>query len=42
MKVDFLKTTGIEKADIKVGVILANKYVVKAKNFVIPISVYGN
>ena len=42
LKIDILKTTGIAKDDIKVSVILANKYVVKAKNFVIPISVYGN
>ena len=42
MKIDFLKTTGIAKDDIKVSVILANKYEVKAKNFIIPISAYGN
>ena len=42
LKIDFLKTTGIAKDDIKVNVILANKYEVKAKNFIIPISVYGN
>ena len=32
----------IAKDEIKVSVILANKYEVKAKNFIIPISVYGN
>ena len=42
LKIDFLKTTGIAKDDIKVSVILANKHEVKAKNFIIPISVYGN
>ena len=42
LKIDFLKTTGIVKDDIKVSVILVNKYEVKAKNVVIPISVYGN
>ena len=42
LKTDILKTTGIAKDDIKVSVILANKYEVKAKNFIIPISVYGN
>ena len=42
LRIDFLKTTGIAKDDIKVSVILANKYEVKAKNFIIPISVYGN
>ena len=42
LKIDFLKTTGTAKDDIKVGVILANKYEVKVKNFIIPISVYGN
>ena len=42
LKIDILKTTGIAKDDIKVSVILANKYEVKAKNFIIPISVYGN
>ena len=31
----------IVKDQIKVSVILANKYEVKAKNFIIPISVYG-
>ena len=42
LKIDFLKTTGTAKDDIKVGVILANKYEVKVKNFIIPISVYGS
>ena len=42
LKIDFLKTTGIAKDDIKVSVILVNKYEVKGKNFIIPISVYGN
>ena len=42
MKIDFLKTTGTAKYDIKVSVILANKYEVKAKNFMTPIPVYGN
>ena len=42
LKIDFLKTNGIAKNDIKVSVILANKYEVKTKNFIIPISVYGN
>ena len=42
LKTDILKTTGIAKDDIKVSVILANKYEVKAKNFILPISVYGN
>ena len=32
----------IAKDEIKVSVILANKYEVKAKNFIISISVYGN
>ena len=40
--IDFLKTIGIAKDDIKVSVILTNKYEVKAKNFIILISVYGN
>ena len=39
---DFLKTTGIAKDDIKISVILANKCEFKAKNFIIPISLYGN
>ena len=30
------------KDEIKVCVILANEYEVKAKNFIIPISFYGN
>ena len=42
LKIDFLKTTGTVKDHIKVSVTLANKYDVKAKNFSIPISVYGN
>ena len=42
MKIDFLKTTGTVKYDIKVSVVLANKYEVKAKNFMTPIPVYGN
>ena len=42
LKIDFLKTTGIAKYDIKVSVILGNKYKVKAKSFIIPISVCGN
>ena len=42
LKIDLLKTTVIAKDEIKVSVILANKYEVKAKNFIIPISVYGN
>ena len=42
LKIDFVKTTGIAKDDIKVSVILANKYEVKTKNFIIPISFYGN
>ena len=37
-----MKTTDIAKDDIKVSVVLANKYEVKAKNFFIPISGYGN
>ena len=41
LKTEFLKTTGIAKYDIKVGVILANKYEVKAESFIIPFSVYG-
>ena len=42
LKIDFLKTTDIAKDDIKVSVILANKYEFQAKNFIITISVYGN
>ena len=42
LKIDFFKTTGIAKDDIKVCVILANKYEFQAKNFIITISVYGN
>ena len=41
LKIEFLKTTGIAKYDIKVSVILANKYEVKAESFIIPFSVYG-
>ena len=41
-KLTFWKQLVIAKDDIKVSVILANKYEVKAKNFIIPISVYGN
>ena len=37
-----MKITGIAEDDIKVSVIVANKHDVKAKNFIIPISVYGN
>ena len=40
LKIDFVKTTGIAKDGIKVSVILANKYEVKTKNFIIPISFY--
>ena len=42
LKIDFLKITGIAKDDIKVSVILANKHEVKAKNFIILISVCSN
>ena len=41
-KLTFWKQLVIAKDDIKVSVILANKYEVKAKNFIIPISFYGN
>ena len=41
-KLTFWKQPVIAKDEIKVSVILANKYEVKAKNFIIPISVYGN
>ena len=41
-KLTFWKQLIIAKDDIKVSVILTNKYEVKAKNFIIPISVYGN
>ena len=41
-KLTFWKQLVIAKDCIKVRVILANKYEVKAKNFIIPISVYGN
>ena len=42
LKIDFLKTTGIAKYDIKVIIILAIKYEVKAKNFIILISICSN
>ena len=42
LKIDIFKTTGIAKNDVKLSVILVNKYEVKANNFIIPISVYGN
>ena len=42
LKTGFLKTTGNNKDDIKVSVILADKYEIKAKNFIISISFYGN
>ena len=42
LRIDFLKITGRAKDGIKVSVILAKKYKVKANNFIIPISVYGN
>ena len=38
----FWKQSVIAKGEIKVSVILANKSEVKAKNFVISISFYGN
>ena len=41
-KLTFWKQLVIAKDDIKVSVILANKYDVKAKNFILPISFYGN
>ena len=41
-KLTFWKQPVIAKDEIKVSVILANKYEVKAKNFIIPVSVYGN
>ena len=41
-KLTFWKQTVIAKDEIKVSVILANKCEVKAKNFIIPISFYGN
>ena len=41
-KLTFWKQLIIAKDDIKVSVILTNKYEVKAKNFIIPISFYGN
>ena len=42
MKVDFLKTAVTAEDEIKVSVILGNKYRVKAKNFIILMSFYGN
>ena len=41
-KLTFWKQTVIAEDEIKVSVILANKYKVKAKNFIIRISFYGN
>ena len=41
-KSTFSKQPIIVKDEIKVSVILANKCEVKAKNFIIPISFYGN
>ena len=41
-KSTFSKQPVIAKDEIKVSVILANKCEVKAKNFIIPISFYGN
>ena len=41
-KLTFWKQPVITKDKIKVSVILANKSEVKAKNFIIPISFYGN
>ena len=41
-KLTFWKQLVISKDDIKVSVPLANKYEVKAKNFIIPISLYGD
>ena len=38
----FQKQPVTAEDEIKVSVILANKYKVKAKNFIIPISLYGN
>ena len=42
LKMTFSKQPVIAKDEIKVSAILANKREVKAKNFVIPISFYGN
>ena len=42
LKMTFWKQPVIAKDEIKVSVILANKSEVKAKNFVISISFYGN
>ena len=42
LKIDFLKTTGLVEDDIKFSFILTNKYEIKAKNFIIPISFYCN
>ena len=41
-KMTFQKQPITAEDEIKVSVILANKYKVKAKNFIIPISFYGN
>ena len=41
-KLTFWKQLVIAKDDIKVSVILANKYEVRAIKFIIPISFYGN
>ena len=38
----FLKQPVIAEDEIKVSVILANKYKIKAKNFIFPILSYGN
>ena len=42
LKMTFCKQLVIAKDEINVSVTLANKSEVKAKNFVIPISFYGN
>ena len=41
-KLTFWKQPQIVKDDIEVSAILSNKYEVKAKNFIIPISFNGN
>ena len=41
-KLTFWKQPVIAKDETKVSVILANNYEIKAKNFIIPISFYGN
>ena len=41
-KMTFRKQSVIAKDEIKTSAILANKSEVKAKNFVIPTSFYGN